>query len=481
MLDDTEGTRNYMVAQTMRFNDVLDAEKLHVSLSKLLEIGDWRKLGGRLRFKDDGRLEIHVPKQFTSERPALLFSHDASWSQISIDDHPLGRDLPRPTQEPSIQRGADDFRDFAARADMPMTIEEMIHRDLPQISLHVTSFQDATLVGLVWPHTLMDAFGIKALWQSWSLVLSGKDQEIPPVLGAHKDVLYEVAVGNEESHLVEQEESWFEKNRLKGRGLVMFVLRYVWAAVRDHGVEKRTIYLPRSTLVQLQDKAKVEAAEVVLSQGQKSGFISNGDVLMAWAARLVALAEARPKPVTIMAAVNARLRLASILEKPPGSQGVYMQNMVLACFASLVAGLSQGSLGPIALECRRHVAQQTTERQMIGLLRLFGKLRDNGKEAKMPYCGESDALLILWNDLTKVDLVNAADFSPAVLHQGAKEESRINPLGTMVYHHLQRLKPNKWMGNTFTVLGNDPEGGCWIMGILAPRVWTAFQKELSQM
>lgn len=51
MLDDTEGTRNYMVGQTFKFNDVLDAEKLHASLSRLLEIGDWRKLGGRLRFK----------------------------------------------------------------------------------------------------------------------------------------------------------------------------------------------------------------------------------------------------------------------------------------------------------------------------------------------------------------------------------------------------------------------------------------------
>lgn len=43
---------NYkFVSWTMRFNDVLDVEKLHNALSRLLEIGDWRKLGGRLRFK----------------------------------------------------------------------------------------------------------------------------------------------------------------------------------------------------------------------------------------------------------------------------------------------------------------------------------------------------------------------------------------------------------------------------------------------
>lgn len=34
---------------SMRFNDVLDAAKLGSSLSELLEMGDWRKLGGRLR------------------------------------------------------------------------------------------------------------------------------------------------------------------------------------------------------------------------------------------------------------------------------------------------------------------------------------------------------------------------------------------------------------------------------------------------
>lgn len=36
------------VAAVMLFNDVLDAEMLNNSLSRLLEIGDWRKLGGRL-------------------------------------------------------------------------------------------------------------------------------------------------------------------------------------------------------------------------------------------------------------------------------------------------------------------------------------------------------------------------------------------------------------------------------------------------
>jgi hypothetical protein len=49
MLDDTKTLRDIVVIWTLRFNDVLDADKLHASLSKLLEIGDWKKVGGRLR------------------------------------------------------------------------------------------------------------------------------------------------------------------------------------------------------------------------------------------------------------------------------------------------------------------------------------------------------------------------------------------------------------------------------------------------
>ncbi|KAM4058419.1 hypothetical protein HRG_014703 [Hirsutella rhossiliensis] len=54
-----ENFRHIVMVSTMRFNDVLDPEKLHYALSQLLNIGDWRKLGGRLRLKEDGKLDIH--------------------------------------------------------------------------------------------------------------------------------------------------------------------------------------------------------------------------------------------------------------------------------------------------------------------------------------------------------------------------------------------------------------------------------------
>lgn len=46
-----DGMKDYeaFVGTVMLFNDVLDADLLHTTLSHLLEIGDWKKLGGRLR------------------------------------------------------------------------------------------------------------------------------------------------------------------------------------------------------------------------------------------------------------------------------------------------------------------------------------------------------------------------------------------------------------------------------------------------
>ena len=51
ILDNSRTLRNFVVAWTLRFDDVLHVEKLHDSLSRLLEIDDWRMLGGRLRLK----------------------------------------------------------------------------------------------------------------------------------------------------------------------------------------------------------------------------------------------------------------------------------------------------------------------------------------------------------------------------------------------------------------------------------------------
>jgi hypothetical protein len=47
--DDVPYTRGICLNVTLRFEEVLDTKQLHDSLERLFEIGNWRKLGARLR------------------------------------------------------------------------------------------------------------------------------------------------------------------------------------------------------------------------------------------------------------------------------------------------------------------------------------------------------------------------------------------------------------------------------------------------
>lgn len=76
---DNEKTNRCFVSWLMRFNDVLDPEQLNNALLQLLEIGDWKKLGGRLRLK------VRFPSEFNIE-------------QLVVEPHPnlqLGEWRPR--------------------------------------------------------------------------------------------------------------------------------------------------------------------------------------------------------------------------------------------------------------------------------------------------------------------------------------------------------------------------------------------------
>lgn len=477
MLDDTKGCREYFLAWTLRFNDVLDAHKLHDSLCRLLEIGDWRKLGGRLCFNLNGKLELHVPLKFTVERPAVAFSCDTSLSGLRIDEHPLACHLPKATAGPSIHPGPNEFRPFAAKPDVPSSIKDMISHDAPQLSLHITTFRDATLLGISFPHTLMDALGFEALLRSWSLVLAGRDAEVPPILGARNDVLWATASGPIVSN--GDEAFVLGEKCLRGVSYLKFLLRFARDAFHNPVMESKIIYLPNSTIAQLRRQAMGNMNALPKQQPRENNFMSEGDILSAWIAHIVASTEPRPRPVTIVRAINARFRLASILQTP--DKGVYVQNMVMMSFTCLPPRVASGPLGTVALELRRQLAEQTTKQQMLMLLQSLRQRIERGQQPTI-LCGEPDSLPITFNDLTKANLIRAFDFKPAVLQQGDAEELRSNPVGTMVSHHFQPLKKIAWKkGNGCIVLGKDHQGGTWIVVSLTQRSSIALEEMLKDM
>nr|POF13782.1 hypothetical protein CFP56_02806 [Quercus suber] len=451
-LDGTLQNRKF-VTWLMQFNDVLDADKLQSSLSALLEIGDWRKLGGRLR---------------RTERPAVGFHHE-DLQTVKITEHSLAQHLPKKSNGPSIQSASFDLKPLIAPPDMPltvaMTIDAIVDHDLPQIWVRVTTFADATLVAFSWPHTLMDAGGVQALLQNWSLVLADKVKEVSKVLGARDDLLLPAAKVDDQGA---DEELLIDKRRLAGTNLVRWIGTYLWDSYWNPPLEVQAIFLPRKSFTSLRSRVQKELA--VSEVDGKAPFVSESDVLMAWMTRLAALAESRPRPLTVATAFNVRSRLPSIAE----SNGVYLQNMILAVYTFLPATLAYGLVGPIAAANRTSIVAQTTTAQTTSLLRSVQRDIAAKNSASFLF-GDSNAIPILYNNLTQLKVIQAVDFSAAVLKQGESDDSRNNSLGTMVNFHT----PKERQGLRFLwVLGKDHVGDYWLMASLLPKTWELMKQEI---
>lgn len=387
---------------------------------------------------------------------------------ISIEEHAVASRFPKPTNGPSIQPIAADLLQFAVRPDFPKTLKECIRQDAPQMSLHVTSFSDATIVGLTWPHTMMDALGHEALLRSWSLVLAGRENEVPPMLGTREDVLVEA------DREGEREELKLESKRLVGIGAAKLLSRFMWDKIRNPAPETRMVYVPKEFIARLHVRAQREAAEDAQGIG-KDAFVSEGDVLTAWATRIMASSQMGPRPITIASFLNARFRVPRAR-----AEGVYAQNMTLITYTFLSPQAAKGSVGSIALAHRRHLVEQATEQQVMSFVRSVHRDIEAGKSPRLLF-GDRDSVPLMFNNLIKADLIKGADFAPAVLREGEKAASRLNPPGSMTSYYNQALNKDDKLANAFYMLAKDHGGNYWLMGSLLPAAWTTLEKELQKM
>ncbi|UCK57146.1 hypothetical protein AFCA_000083 [Aspergillus flavus] len=108
----------------------------------------------------------------------------------------------------------------------------------------------------------------------------------------------------------------------------------------------------------------------------------------------------------------------------------------------------------------RHLVEQGTEQQTLGLLKI---VRQDIKSAGSPslFYGDPNASILFVNDLTKMGLIKAANFGPALLSQGDKRKSRSNPPGNML------------VKTTTEIIGSKET--------FSPQAWEITDKELRDM
>ncbi|KAJ6784638.1 hypothetical protein PWT90_04494 [Aphanocladium album] len=474
LLDNAENFRKAFVAYLFVFNDVLDAKKLADSLSDLLQTGDWKKLSGRLRKNKQGTLELHVPQQFTSAEPVIGFSHKVF--DCDAEKHPLGRTLPDLSGHVAAQALSPELLSFTGIPAIPRSIEDLMKRGGgPQLYLHVTEFANATVVSLTWPHYLMDAVGLQGLLRNWSLIVNDRAAQVLPLVGARTDLLRNAV----DTDTRPKEALILEKLSLKPLAVLMLGLRILWACLWGRKWEQQLITLTQDQLNQLCQRARSDISK----DGNLNAFISEGDILTAWAVRM--LAGSQPNgPVTVASIINARGKLSALNTH---TKGYYVQNLLTVAYMCFEAGCDSEPLGRTALNCRRQLAEQCTEPQILSHFRMqLAHIATKGRQRML--FGAPGSSILAVNNLSKINTFHDVDFAGAVVHRGepvpasaAAEPNRHNPPGTPVYYHPMSVHKQASHLNFFRILGRDHKGSLLLEGVFRPETWARIVKDLEEL
>ncbi|OHW97439.1 hypothetical protein CSPAE12_03883 [Colletotrichum incanum] len=477
-IDQAAIVRTSIINYTFRYNDVLDASKLHRGLLHLLQIPGWRKLGGRLRATSSGKLEIHVPRTFSISRPAVKFSH-VDCSDTEIGSHHLASQLPTSTgSTPSVQEGCHAFRTFALPADLPNNIDHYWKTDQPLLSLHITSFANATLVGFTFPHSLSDAMGTSELLKAWSNVVAGKSCLVKPLQGTHVDVLGDVGTNLDQK--ASRGEFVLERQQTRAFSLLSFIGRYIWDITTRRSIKTRHIYLPAKYMRHLRHGVEEELKR---RNGGAVPFVSDGDLITAWGSRMVMSSSPWKNCSAVICNVfDLRGRLKNTFT--PGS--TYLQNLILPATTVLSKEeAATATTAQIALGLREAIVEQTEDVQARRLMRLARQWF--ASMGMMPLFARWDSRVIACTNWTKAKFLDAADFGPTALVNSGKYKSSSNSRkattdgarpGRPVMYWGTTLSVTDSPRDTFVIYGKDAVGNYWVHAYLREETWDLIQREL---
>ena len=349
----------------------------------------------------------------------------------------------------------------------PTKIEDWLYTDRPQLSLHIMSFEDATLVSLTWPHTLQDVMGLAELFKAWSPVLNGRVNEVSDLQGVEIDP---IATFGENC----REEGVLKRHRMTGLYFVLFVINYVLEIVLHPKESFRNVCLPASAIIKLKAQAMSEVRVT-----DPNAYVSEGDVVCAWWARHAALhlEGKRDRTISVMNAYDLRPTLsttrATTLKPLLRANVPYIGNCVQSVFAFIpLSELLAKPLSYTALAIRNSIIEQGSFAQQESLAYEIKRI------STPPVYGGSRGMMVVFTNWTKAGLYDI-DFSAAVVKK--KEGRREDRIGKPSYLHTHGFQNGDKLRNTAPIFGKDENGNYWLSTSMRDENWKgvedAFQRE----
>lgn len=422
-------------------------------------------------------MELHIPKKFSPERPALRFSH-ASLA-INLNDHPQYARVPRPSPGSGPwaweggSRNVHEILEPTFPAGTPLTIEDYLHSDEPPFWLHVVTFRDATIVALQQPHAHLDATSVSAIVKNWCRVLAGDEEHVAP-LAEHNPM------NNIEDDAVDVEE-WVLKDQLvTGFRFFLFVIVMIFRDIfLGQRMQRRLLILPSKTIAALRQRAE-DDLDILPPASRRHDhktekppkpFISDGDIMSAFLVKGLAHSLGT-RALSFINVCDPRKRLPQLFDPSVANASMAILSIHTVLGADEARELS---LGRVALRIRDDLVRQTTPPQLCAQGRQQRALLQASGQAGL-IMSDVRNLLFFNTNWSLARFYEVADFGPAVMGMKTRGQG-------------VRGKPSLFFGYTTTektstgivIYGKDGAGNYWMETSLPFTTWARIDEDLAKM
>lgn len=304
--------------------------------------------------------------------------------------------------------------------------------------------------------------GTADILKAWSSMLRG--EPVKHVLGTQYDVL--ASTGIKMDHLATGK-FVHEDEQARGLGLLAFVVRHAWDQFTQTSIRARHIYLPAGAVARLREQAEADLRPA--SGSSEIPFLSDGDIITAWGARMV-LATTNSS-AAIYNVFDLRSRLRSAFDR----DAVYLQNAILPSVSILSAQETHKPVGQIALRVRQSIVEQTSETQIRRLMRIAREWFTT--IGSMPLFAKWDTRIVACTNWTRAGFFEAPDFQAAVTEQNGDGLTEGKP--AMVMGTTIGIDDNP--RDTYIIYGKDAGGNYWLHAYLREETWRMIEFELENL
>ncbi|KAL3457935.1 hypothetical protein BJX64DRAFT_292693 [Aspergillus heterothallicus] len=455
-----------------KYDDVLDASALRNALERLLEINNWRELGGRLRYSGSARnrmYELHVPSHFSETRPGVIF-RSSQW-QGSITTHPVGSKLPNADNccRPSFMGSPGTFASLMRRKTDPRQLTDWIYSDLPPLHVDVLNFHDASLVLVTYPHYLLDAMGYRTFLYAWTAVLHGRESEVPRLCSFGDHPYRQLSKKAPTDKYILHDAIQGKLARLR------WIVRLLWERLWHSKQEQTMIAIPGWFVTALR---KETLDKLALDDGTRNRAgqapdrpppaISESDALVAWFLKsyLAAAKPARNRPLVLMNVFDIR----AIALDPALA---YPMNTIVPSYTIIpISEVLANHSALLASRIRTSLEEQRTVDQVEAYLALQRKTEQETRSP--PMIGAPDMFLTMCSNWNRARFFHF-DLSPALLQQDVRESPRSDGWGLPSL--FLNTTPLTSIGQSSgVILGRDANGTWWLEWFMGRTTRARLQK-----